>query len=54
MSYKVGFGGDPVQNWGGGMLSSFEAVPGSIHLDADANMEVRAGASGTAGKGERL
>jgi hypothetical protein len=42
ISYKVNFGHDPVTSRGGGMLSSFEAVPGTIHLDGAANMEVSA------------
>lgn len=40
ISYKVGFGHDPVSSMGGGMLSSFQPVPGTIHLDSSANMEV--------------
>ena len=43
VSYKVGFGHDPMLSMGGGMLSSFEPVPGTIHLDSSSSMEVTLG-----------
>lgn len=39
-SYRVTFGHDPISQMGGGVLSSFESVPGTVYLDQNANMEV--------------
>ena len=40
-SYRVSFGHDPFATAGGGMLSAFEPVPGTVYLDEAANLEVR-------------
>ena len=39
-SYRVSFGHDPYVTSGGGMLSAFEPVPGTVYLDEQANLEV--------------
>lgn len=39
-SYRVAFGHDPMTQKGGGLLSHFVPVPGTIYLSDDANMEV--------------
>ena len=44
-SYRVSFGHDPYATSGGGMLSAFEPVPGTVYLDEHANLEVRTGST---------
>jgi len=39
-SYRVAFGQDPMTQKGGGLLSHFVPVPGTIYLTDDAKMEV--------------